>query len=153
MEIFDRLLKFATIRPRSEFEIKRWFIRKKISSHDSERLFDELKKLRLVDDETFVRWWVGQRVEFRPKSRHLLLCEVIQKGVAKELAKTVLEQVEQELPTDEELAFGLVEKKKKSWEKLSDENKKRKIVYLLQSRGFGWGIIRKVFQSQSITSF
>lgn len=143
MELFDRLLRFVTLRPRSEYEIKRWFIRKKIVQQDIDRLTGKLKELGLINDEEFVKWWVSQRVEFRPKSRALLLHEVVQKGVGKELAKTVIEQLEQELPSDEELAFQLIEKKKRTWERLDSESRKKKIIYFLQSRGFGWSVIRK----------
>ncbi|MBI3290259.1 hypothetical protein HYZ78_02595, partial [Candidatus Microgenomates bacterium] len=51
MELIDRLIRFATIRPRTEFEIKRWFARKKVSEKDSKIALDELKKAGLIDDE------------------------------------------------------------------------------------------------------
>lgn len=159
MELLDRLIRFATLRPRTEFEIKRWFKRKKVSEKDTEVAIRELKNSGLVDDEAFAKWWVDQRVTFRPKARRLLVMELMQKGVDRELARDVVEVV---APTDEELAFSafakgfggsaiafsdggqLIERKKRAWEKLGPEERKKKIVTFLQMRGFGWEVIKKV---------
>ncbi len=149
MELLDRLIKFTTIRPRSEFEIKRWLVRKKISGEDCKVALQELKKAGLVDDEAFARWWIEQRTTFRPKSLRMLILELVKKGVDKDLAQKV---VSESGLNDEELVFQLIEKRKRVWEKLDKETRKKKIVNFLSSRGFSWGVIRKVINSR-LTSF
>lgn len=144
MELLDRLIKFATIRPRTEFEIKRWLVRKKIPEKDAQIALLELKKSGLVDDEAFCRWWVEQRVAFRPKSSRLLVVELVKKGVNRELAQKV---VGESRLNDEETVFQLLEKKKKTWRRLEKEERKKKIVSFLQTRGFGWNVIKKVIYS------
>ena len=141
MELLDRLIKFTTIRPRSEFEIKRWLVRKKISGEDCKVALQELKKAGLVDDEAFCRWWIEQRTTFRPKSRRMLILELIKKGVDKDLAQRL---VSESGLNDEEMAFQLIEKKKRVWGRLDGETKKKKIANFLLSRGFSWGVIRKL---------
>lgn len=143
MELLDRLIKFTTIRPRSEFEIKRWLVRKKISGEDCKVALQELKKAGLLSDEAFCRWWIEQRTTFRPKSRRMLILELIKKGVDKELAQHVVGTAI-ELPDDEELARRIVERKKKTLSRSDPETREKKIVNLLASRGFGWGVIKKV---------
>lgn len=143
MELLDRLIKFATIRPRTEFEIKRWLVRKKILEKDAQIALLELKKSGLVDDEAFCRWWVEQRVAFRPKSSRLLVVELVKKGANRELAQKV---VGESHLSDEETAFQLIEKKR-TWGKLGKEERKKKIVSFLQTRGFGWNVIKKVIHS------
>ena len=141
MELLDRLIRFATIRPRTEFEIKRWFARKKVNEKDAAIATKELKAINLIDDEAFAKWWVDQRVTFRPKASRLLVLEIVKKGVDKELAQEI---VSESNLNDESMAFQLVEKKKKSWERLSPEERKKKTVTFLQLRGFKWEVIKKM---------
>lgn len=141
MDLLERLIRFATIRPRTEYEVKRWFARKKVSEEDSKIALDELKKIGLVDDEAFAKWWVDQRVTFRPKSSRLIVLEIVQKGVDRELARKV---VDESNLNDESMAFQLIEKKKRVWERLMPEERKKKAVSFLQTRGFKWEVIRKV---------
>ena len=141
MELLERLIRFATIRPRTEFEVKRWFARKKVSEKDSQIALRELKTAGLVDDEAFAKWWVDQRVTFRPKSSRLLVLEIVKKGVSRELAQKV---VGKSNLNDESMAFQLIEKKKRIWERLSPEERKKKTIAFLQTRGFKWEVIKKM---------
>lgn len=141
MELLERLIRFATIRPRTEYEVKRWFARKKVSEEDSKVALEELKKAGLVDDEAFAKWWVDQRVTFRQKSSRLLVLEIVKKGVDRELARKV---VEESNLNDDTMAFQLIEKKKRSWEKLTPEDRKKKAISYLQLRGFKWEVIKKI---------
>lgn len=145
MELLDRLIRFATVRPRTEYEVKRWFARKKVSEEDSQIALDELKKAGLVDDEAFARWWVDQRVTFRPKSSRLLVMEIIKKGVDRELAREV---VDSSNLNDDSMAFQLIEKKKRSWERLNPEERKKKAITFLQMRGFNWEVVKKIVDSE-----
>lgn len=144
MELLDRLIKFATLRPRSEFEVKRWFARKKINEKDAESALGTLKKTGVVDDEAFSHWWIEQRIAFRPKSQYALKAELVKHGVGKELAGKVV--AESNL-SDETMAFQLIEKKKRSWNRLDPETRKKKITNLLSSRGFGWSVIRRIINN------
>ncbi|MGD8744262.1 MAG: hypothetical protein PVJ52_01540, partial [Candidatus Woesebacteria bacterium] len=67
-KMLDKLLKFVSLRPRSEKEIERWFKKHRVHHSLREELFNRLKKLDLVDDEKFARWWIDQRLQFKPKS-------------------------------------------------------------------------------------
>lgn len=136
----DRLIKFAMLRPRSEFEIKRWLARKKINDKDSEIALRELKKTELINDKEFAKWWIEQRLTFRPKSRRMLVVELIKHGVDKELA---LKTVSESGIDDESLVLQLIEKKKRSWEKLDKETRRKKIANFLLTRGFGWNSIKE----------
>src|SRR3990167_6032933 len=68
----DKLLRFATLRPRSKKEIKDYFKRKKVHESLYEELFNRLNRLELIDDEEFAKWWVDQRQNFKPKAVRVL---------------------------------------------------------------------------------
>lgn len=143
MEILDRLLKFTSFRPRSEFEIRQWLKRKKISPVDSEAAIQSLRKVGVIGDEAFAKWWVSQRSEFRPKAKRALVFELVKKGVDKKLAENV---VGAGGANDEELALFVLEKRKKSLAQYNPEIRKKKIKNLLASRGFGWEVVNKVLK-------
>ena len=69
---FDKLLRFAALRPRSKKEVYDWFYRKKVHESMQGKLVEKLEKMGFLDDEEFAKWWVGQRVSFRPRLKILL---------------------------------------------------------------------------------
>lgn len=140
-KVYNKILRFATLRPRSEYEIKFWFKRKKIPTKLHKRVFNRLKNLNLVDDKAFSEWWIEQRVTFRPKGRKALFFELRQKGVGRDVIESVLESVE--IP-EAALAAGLVAKKLSRFKDLSPEERKKKLVGFLGRRGFSWEAIKKV---------
>lgn len=94
----DKLLRFATLRPRSEKEIRNYFRRKKVHESLHEELFNRLKRLELIDDKKFAVWWVEQRLAFKQIAVRALRLELSQKGIKKEIINEVLE----ETPINEE---------------------------------------------------
>jgi regulatory protein len=136
----DKLLRFATTRPRSESEVRGWLKRKRVHKSLQEDLFDKLKHLELINDENFARWWVEQRLQFKPKSKRILIDELKIKGIKKEIIEDVLESTE----VDEvKIAKDLLEKKKYKWEKLSSLEAKRKMTEYLVRKGFSWEVIKQ----------
>lgn len=142
-KVYNRILRFATLRPRSEKEIRDWFRRKKVLPGVIKPVFNRLKRAGLVDDEAFAKWWVEQRAEFRQKSRRILGMELRQKGVARETIAKALESVD--IPHEVELAKKAAEKKLRTLRGDFDERRKRLSEFLAR-RGFFWDTIKKVVE-------
>ena len=137
----DKLLKFATFRPRSEKEIKDWLKRKKVYQSLNRELFNRLNRLELVDDTKFARWWVGQRNEFRPRGKRALEAELRIKGIKKEIIEGALSSIK----IDEgKIAKGLLAKKAYKWKNLPKREARQKMGQFLSRKGFSWEIIEKV---------
>ena len=137
----DKLLKFATLRPRSEKEIKDWFKRKKVHETIKDELSNKLNRLELVDDEKFAKWWIEQRMQFRPKPKSIMYQELRIKGIKKEIINEVLENTE----VDEvKMAKELLEKKKYKWEGLDKLTARREMSEFLARKGFDWEVIKKI---------
>ncbi|MCH7729964.1 RecX family transcriptional regulator [Patescibacteria group bacterium] len=136
----DKLLRFATLRPRSEKEINDWLKKYKVHKSLNRDLFNRLKRLDLLDDKKFAQWWVEQRTSFRPRGKRVLSSELWNKGIAREIIDDVLS----ELKIDEEkIARQLLEKKEYKWEKLPRLEVKKKMGEFLARKGFKWSIIKK----------
>jgi regulatory protein len=137
----DKLLRFATLRPRSEKEVGDWLKRKKIHKSLYEDLFNRLNRLELVGDKKFAKWWVEQRQAFRPKSLRMMNQELRIKGVDKETIKEVLANMKID---EEKIARELLEKKAYKWKNLPKREAWQKMSAFLARKGFGWEVIKRV---------
>jgi regulatory protein len=139
----DKLLKFATLRPRSQKEINTWLKRKRVHGSIHKELFNRLNRLDLVDDKGFAQWWIGQRLEFNFKSKRELINELRIKGIKKEL----IEEILSEAAIDElKIAKKLLQKKSYRWVSLAPLKRKRKMTEFLGRKGFAWETISKAIE-------
>lgn len=140
-KVYNKFLKFATLRPRSTKELRDWTKRKRVHESIQKGLFNRLKRLDLVDDRKFAEWWIEQRKAFKPKGIKALAQELRMKGLEREL----IEQVLSETPMDEEkIARELIESKMYRWRNLSKREARLKMSQFLGRKGFNWQVIGKV---------
>lgn len=138
---YNRALNFATLRPRSENELRQWFERKGVSQEHKDEIVKRLKELNLLNDKAFTSWWIEQRTSFRPKSKRALRIELKQKGVADEIVQDIIEESD----IDEEgLAKNIVEKMMRKIEKYPFKKKQEKLLSALARLGFSWDISKRV---------
>lgn len=135
----EKLLNFATIRPRSDKEIDLWFRRKKVPNEFHSDLKKRLIELELIDDYKFATWWIDQRNLFRPKSEKVLYLELKVKGVSNDIIKKALSLNK---PDEKKIALGYLEKRSYKWAKLDRKVKEQKMGQYLFSKGFDWDVIR-----------
>lgn len=137
----DKLLRFATLRPRSEKEIKDWFKRRKVHESLHKELFNRLNRLDLIDDEKFAQWWVEQRSSFKPRGKRALEMELRMKGIKKEVIGQVLANIKID---EEKVARELLNKKAYKWKNLPKREARAKMSAFLARKGFDWEVIEKV---------
>lgn len=130
-KLLDKAYRFLSFRPRSEKEIKNYLKKKKAPDKIAQKIIDELKKQKLIDDLEFAYWWVEQRNTFRPKGKIALQVELRQKGVDREIAQRVIDETVDE--------FALAKK----------VFQKKKAPALLARRGFSWATIKKVLDKSA----
>ncbi len=135
----NKLLRFATLRPRSEEEINIWLRKYKVHQSIIPDLFNKLKRLKLLDDKKFAEWWVEQRMNFRPKSKRIMNYELKSKGIN----KNIIEDVLSEAKIDEgKIAKEMLTKKMYKWEKLPRFEARKKMGEFLARKGFSWSAIK-----------
>src|SRR3989344_6604171 len=84
-KFYNKALKFLSYRPRSEKEIRDKLKKKKASEETINKIILRLKENNFINDEEFVRWWIEQRTNFKPRSLRLIKMELKQKGVSNDL--------------------------------------------------------------------
>lgn len=133
---FGAVLNYLSYRPRSRREIGHYFRRKKIEPEVAEALTERLQRLGLVDDRAFARYWVENRLAFRPRGSRALRMEMRQKGLESDVIDDALEGLQDE----EALAHEVGLKKVHSLTGLEEREFFRKMVGFLQRRGFGYDV-------------
>lgn len=136
---YDKILRFASMRPRSRKEFGVWLVKHKIPSSLNAGLFERLERLELIGDKKFASWWVTQRIRFKNKSKRALEMELRQKGVKKEVISEVLSE---EQIDEKSMAKKLLKKKERLWSSLDEFTKRRKKSEYLLRNGFSWDSIR-----------
>ncbi|HEX6977022.1 MAG TPA: RecX family transcriptional regulator [Patescibacteria group bacterium] len=138
-KVLDKLLNFATFRLRSIHEVRVWLRRKKIPEDMHEDLFNTLKRLELINDEKFAKWWIDQRMSFRPKGKKALKFELLKKGIDRKIIDAAFGEV---VIDEKSIALELLKKRKSKWEKLEEMEAKQKMYSYLGARGFDWELIK-----------
>ena len=152
-KLTDSAINFLSYRPRSEKEVTDFLI-KKISQKEKIRyqeakeseliikIITKLKKYSYINDSDFANWWVESRDRARQKGKRIVKMELLKKGVDKSLVEEILSKSQNEL----QLALKVLEKKRSKLATLVENEAKRKIYYLLASRGFEPNIIKEALQ-------
>jgi regulatory protein len=134
-------IKYASLRPRSQFELTTWIKRKKIHPTLHKKILAKLKKLNLLSDEKFANWWVTQRLEFSTKSKKELKYELIKKGINQSLISKVLSEKKID---EEEILKKLIAKKPSRFKNLTSAIQKQKAMKYLAQKGFSWEVVKKL---------
>ncbi|KKS79959.1 MAG: Regulatory protein RecX [Candidatus Beckwithbacteria bacterium GW2011_GWA2_43_10] len=92
-----KALRLLSYRPRSIREIKRRLIRTNADTKTINRVIADLIDQNMLNDQEFAKWWVDQRVKFRPRGNYALTRELAQKGIDREIIDSVLLSFDAEL--------------------------------------------------------
>jgi Uncharacterized protein conserved in bacteria len=141
---YDKILRFGSLRPRSEHEYQFWLKKHKVPESLHEELFAGLKRVDFLNDEKFATWWIEQRVQFRSKSKRELEQELRIKGIPREVREKVLSETKIDEVAE---AKKLIEKKKYLWDRLPDLESRKKMSEFLMRKGFNWDVIKKAIAS------
>lgn len=147
--VYEKLLnnsyRFLSYRPRSEKEVRTYLIKKTRSENPEltpgkivNKVIDKLKRENLVNEEEFVKWWLGQRQTFRPKGKFFLAQELRAKGIAQDAIEAALEN-QDDLSTARQLA-----NRKLTGLNLASPKDKKKLIGFLSRRGFSWETIKRL---------
>jgi regulatory protein len=152
-------LQLLALRPRSEAELRDALRRRypDATPDTLTRILERLKELNYLNDTSFAKFWVENRMAFSPRGRNLLKQELLQKRVSREIIDTVitehLEALQEEAdqngetdgqPVEETQALEQARKKARSYAAEAWPDFYRKLGGFLQRRGYGFDITGKV---------
>jgi regulatory protein len=133
---FNRVLRYAAMRARSQGELADYMRRKQIAEETAQQILLRLTKIGLVDDAAFARAWVDNRRLLKPVSRRRLVQELRMKHVDPEIIDRVLA----EDPADEFTVLRELVARKRKQSKYQDD---MKLMQYLARQGFGYDDIKR----------
>lgn len=134
---YERTLRFLTYRPRSEAEVVKYLASKGVEDGVQAEILAKLRRLKLVDDEAFARFWVETRVQSHPLGRMALRAELRLKGVRDETIEKALRALD-----EEESAYQAARKQARRYADLTDKQAQDKLGAFLIRRGFPYSVAR-----------
>jgi len=126
----------------SEKELRRKLKAEKRYAHVTDRVMEDLKELRLVDDLDYAAALIQSAVAAGPRSKRAIKRKLYEKGVPAEISEKA---VQDELADydETEAAMKLAAKKYKTVKTLPELKAKKRIADFLRGRGFNWDVINE----------
>jgi regulatory protein len=148
---FDATLNFLSYRPHSQSEVRDYLKRKQVGETVEQAIIEKLIRLKFLDDREFAKWFIEQRQTFRPKGKHLLKLELLNKGISREIIEEALSSTESR--TEFEVAKELAQKKLSFLHNYPIQKQREKIVSFLGRRGYSWDVISKVLSNIKLIKY
>lgn len=131
----DAARRLLAVRPRSEAEIRQRLLARRMPADAVSGAIAHLKRLGLLDDAAFARWWRESREASRPQSGRQTERELRRKGVGSETASNAMADWD-----DAEAAYAAARKRAKALSGLDRETYRRRLFAHLLRRGFSRGV-------------
>jgi regulatory protein len=139
-KLYNSALGYATLRPRSRWEMEEYFRRKKASPDAIQKILNKLSNIGMLDDEGFARSWVANRRLLKKTSKRRLQQELRTKRVAEDIITRVLA----EDGTDEQTVLAELIAVKRRQSRYRDD---QKLMQYLAGQGFGYGDIKAALEA------
>ncbi len=136
----EKALRFLGNRPRSEWEVRQNLQKAGHEAGTIDRVLERLRGVGLVDDAAFVRYWLDNRAQFKPKGALALRQELRRKGVEREVIDAVLAESEH---ADDNAALRSALAKADRYRHLPRPEFAQKLGAYLARRGFDYGTVRE----------
>lgn len=138
---FEASLQYLTIRQRSVKEMTEYLTKKGYLTQDITSTIEKLKVLKFLNDDNFARLFTENR-QRKGKSKRAIEFELKIKGLESAQTQEVLEDADSDFKT----ALRYITKRIHQFDRFTPQEKQKKIISRLRSRGFDWETISKVLK-------
>jgi regulatory protein len=138
---FNRALKYLSFRQRSVKEIHDYLAKKKYLEEDISETLKKLIELKFLNDDDFARQFTESK-QRKGKSKRSIEFELKTKGINKDIATDVLDLAKSDFKT----ALEYISKRFRQFDRYDPEERQKKIISRLRSRGFDWNTISKILK-------
>ena len=140
----EKALRFLSNRPRSEWEVRQNLLKAGYGDETIDRVLERLRGVGLVDDAAFVRYWIDNRAQFKPKGDVALRQELRRKGVDRDAIDAGLEESEH---AEDKAAIQAAVAKADRYRGLPRQEFAQKLGAYLARRGFDYETVREAVQA------
>lgn len=146
MTAYEYALFLLSYCARGENQIKNRLLLKKYTSEEIAQACTKLKKYGFVDDVKTANMFIEQRLS-AGKSIRFIRNELLQKEFSIDIINDQIKNAEQEYPSEFDRALCVAQKKDEKLSGISEIKKTRRIMSLLQRRGYSYETTRDVLNT------
>lgn len=127
---------------KSEKELFNKLLEKGYDENTIISVIEFLKKYNFIDDIAYTKMYIKDKIKAEGKNK--IKFALIKKGIAEEIIKNELENIDEDIQSD--TAMAIAEKKLKTLQKNENDNRKlyKKLGDYLLRKGFQWEEIRSI---------
>lgn len=144
---FNSAMYSLDIRDHSEKEMRTKLLRK-FDKNAVDDAVEKLLDLGLINDERYARLYARDLFEYKKYGRQRIKSELYRKGIASEVSNIVLDEIFEDEETDNiKRIVDIINKK--YYNKMNDENSRKKVFSALVRLGYGFSDIREAMNNYS----
>lgn len=144
-ECFDAAMRFLQMRLHSRAELHRKLTRREYGETVINSVLEDLARMDYVDDARFAKTKALAAAQYRQHGRRRAFLEILKSGVKGEVAGRAVEEV-YDVTDSLAIARKLAGKQAPRLRKLDPVTAKRRLIGMLQRRGFDYDTIRPVVE-------
>lgn len=145
--------RYASMRKRSEFQIRGKLKEKGFLPEETAAAIDFLKKFGMIDDEEFARAFATEKVTKKQLGGARLKQELRRAGVSDEISASVIEEI---APAETEEILDvmrkLTEKKLRMIAKKEPEKQKNSLILFLTGKGYKYEYIKQIIDETDFSA-
>lgn len=150
-KIFEKVTRYISFRPRSEYEL-RMYLKRRCTIADEQVLDSLINKFiekDLVNDERFARWYIENRLRSRKlHGTNKIIAELFKKGIPTSMSKQLINELSDKSVLEQnrqKLQDTIEKERKKLKDKIEDEFQiRQKIIQKLIRKGYKYDEIEKI---------
>lgn len=128
-------------RPRSERELRRRLLQRRVAARLIDETVDKLRGLKLIDDAAFARFWAETRDRTSPRGRRLVTQELRTQGIDADAAAAATAEL-----SDADAAYRLASGRVRALSGSDYQTFRIRLGGQLQRRGFGWDVTQSTVE-------
>lgn len=134
--VYQSALRLLNYRQRTSNEMTDRLIKKGYDPEEVQSVIDRLQQNHLLDDRQFAEAWINDRKSFHPRSKRLLVYEMQNKGLDRQIIQDVMEGIDDDPP----LAEAAARKALHRWMDLAEKEFVTRCAAFLSRKGFAAGL-------------
>lgn len=147
-DVYNKVIKYISIRLRSESEIKKYLEKYQLSEQNTNSLIKKLKESGFVNDQNFVKAFISDKVHLSTMGPYKIKLELLKHHIDEDIIDQELDHIDEELIFDK--LYKMVLKKIKSNKKYSSYMLRQKLLVHFRDLGYDHEMIDTCIREASI---
>jgi regulatory protein len=137
-------IRFLARRDRSVWEVQQHLQAKGWDEASREQVVSRLQQEGFLSDKALARKWVDYRARTAPRSRRVMIRELEQKGIDRQIIREAVAAMDESA-----LARACAQKKIRQWQRYAEDDRRQRIMVFLQRKGFPYAICQETAGTMS----